>query len=144
MTYELLKRKRGVVNGGIDGQPIGGQTVKNIKDGSLGTVAAATIAALCTAAVGRPSNCNGCSRPPAAVIIRWPTAAVRIFPSISAVLAATVYRPLGICGRLLVLLVAANEHPGRHFIDACFAGPAFLAANACGSVWPPRTARRRF
>ncbi len=40
MTFELITRKRGVVDGGGDdgvgGRPIGGQTVKNLKGWALG------------------------------------------------------------------------------------------------------------
>ncbi len=58
MTYELLTRKRGVVDGGgndgVGGRPIGGQTVKNIKVGPWGTLTAAIMVAICTAAIGGP------------------------------------------------------------------------------------------
>ncbi len=58
VTYELLTRKRGVVHGGggddVGGRPIRGQTVKNLKVGPWGTLTAAIMAAIWTAAVGGP------------------------------------------------------------------------------------------
>ena len=39
---------------GVGGRPIGGQTVENIKVGPWGTLTAAIMVAICTAAVGDP------------------------------------------------------------------------------------------
>ena len=63
------------------------------------------------------------------LLLRWrPPAAVKFGHSCSAVLAATFHRLLDSCGRLLVFLVAANERPGRQFIDVIFLGQL---------PWPP-------
>ncbi len=83
VTYKLLTRKRGVVNSvgnnGVGGRPIGSQTVKKSKLVLVRLWRPQQWPPYVQQILGALWDSNGHHQPSGAVVIRWPTSAIRIF-----------------------------------------------------------------